>query len=153
MKDWHRPPQACNIDKRIRIILAIKVTQSERERKIAASDLPVLCWGRARSWCMCSKWNTDALWWCHENWLQHKTSFSWDKGVNLPTWSKKVEAEPEHYYINIHLKYKLIFFSYSNVCPRSYVSQVPLLGKWNQTRNNIVNAVFLWKPFTLFLTL
>lgn len=89
---WHRPHEACNIDKRVKTILAIKVTQSERERKIAACDLPVLCWGGASSWCTCSKWDTNALvmvpW---ENWLQHKNSFSWDKGVNLPTWAKKLK--------------------------------------------------------------
>lgn len=99
-----------NTDKRIKTILAIKITQSERERKIAASDLPVLCWGKAQCWCMCSKWDTDALVRVPWELTTAQELLQLRQGGHSACLIKKVEAEPERYYISIHLKHKFIFF-------------------------------------------
>lgn len=153
IKNWHRHIKPATLTQELKLFLPQKSHNQQGKEKLLL--LTCLCFAEEQPSPGAHDPSKTLMpwWWGHENWLQHRNSFSWDKGDKSPYLIKKL-ATLICMKLNLNITtlvftWSTNFFFVPNVCPWSYASKVPLLGKWNQTRNSTANAVFLWKPFAL----
>lgn len=135
--------QAYHAAKKVRmILLGLKATHSKRKKNHSAAKVCALLLMPSPG--VHASRNTPMSWqWCHEK-LQHcKNSFSWEMGVNLSTWSKKVK-------LNLNSTTLILLWStdfFSHVCPadkHGVMSPNCLAVETRGTRLETKQMLFSW---------